>query len=86
MGELLPVYNKGGRICVLKLGGEKMASSLELQIAQRDKLYDLLELEKAMENEKDTAGYKVLQKQIRKTKAIMQAEDVAYVEKMLAED
>jgi ABC-type transporter Mla MlaB component len=63
-----------------------MASGIEIQIAQRDKLYDLLALKKVMQNEKDSAGYKLLLEQIRKTKAVMQAEDVAYVEKMLAED
>jgi len=63
-----------------------MSNVVEINISQKEKLYDLLELEKVMQNDKDTAGYKLLMKQIKKAKAIMQAEDVAYVEKMIAED
>ncbi|MDR2532285.1 MAG: hypothetical protein LBC82_05520 [Oscillospiraceae bacterium] len=58
-----------------------MASSIEIQVEQKKRLFQLLKLEK------DNAGYEVkgLSEAIIATKAEMQQEDVAYVEKMVAQ-
>lgn len=62
-----------------------MATNAELKIVQKTALYDLLTLKTDME-EADKAGSLVLlNKLINKTKAVMDSEDVAYVEKMLSE-
>ena len=59
-----------------------MANMTEIQVAQKERLYDLLYLEKK------NAGYVVkgLSSQIRKAKAGMSKEDVAYVEQLIAEE
>jgi len=60
-----------------------MATNTEVRTAQKSELYDLLMLKK--EIEKDSAGYKALIRLINKKEAAMEAEDVAYVEKKIAE-
>jgi predicted O-linked N-acetylglucosamine transferase (SPINDLY family) len=63
-----------------------MASGTEIRTAQKDKLFDLLILKKDMKNENPGICLKALNRMITKTKAAMEAEDVAYVEKMIAEE
>jgi len=58
-----------------------MASNSEMRIAQKEKLYDLLKLRADNENIKING----LKEVIVRAKAAMEAEDVAYVEKMLEE-
>ncbi|MCL2637951.1 MAG: hypothetical protein FWD48_06210 [Oscillospiraceae bacterium] len=60
-----------------------MASNVEIRVIQKTELYDLLALKK----QNDKNGIKVggLNELINKKKATMEAEDVAYVEKMIAE-
>ena len=58
-----------------------MATNAELKIVQKTALYDLLMLK--MENEKSGVNLVGLNRLINKTKAVMEAEDVAYVEKMI---
>jgi len=56
-----------------------MATNNEIRVYQKDTLFKLLVLKK---EEGETKG---LNKLIIQTKAVMEAEDVAYVEKMVAE-
>jgi len=58
-----------------------MASNSEMRVAQKDKLYDLLKI-KADNKDIEIKG---LKEAIVKAKSVMEAEDVAYVEKMIAE-
>ncbi|MCL1819938.1 MAG: hypothetical protein FWG36_04695 [Oscillospiraceae bacterium] len=60
-----------------------MPTNLEMRVMQKTALFDLLELKR--DNEK--AGVKVegLLKLIIRTEATMEAEDVAWVEKKIAE-
>jgi len=58
-----------------------MSSNLEIQKEQRRKLYELLNLKK--NHAADLAAG--LEKLINATEAEMEAEDVAYVEKKIAE-
>ena len=60
-----------------------MPTNLEMRTSQKDKLFDLLMLKR--DNEK--AGIKVngLANLIIKSEAVMEAEDVAWVEKKIAE-
>jgi hypothetical protein len=60
---------------------EKMPTNAELRSIQTDKLYDLLKLR--LDNE--DAKVKGLDEIINKTRASMSQEDVAWVEKTLAE-
>jgi len=60
-----------------------MATGIEIRTTQKTALYDLLRLKS--ENEKEGTFTKGLAELINKTKAVMEAEDVAYVEKMIAE-
>jgi len=62
-----------------------MASSIEIRTTQKDKLFDLLKLKKVLLKDNATINLDALNDLIVKTKAIMEAEDVAYVEKMIAE-
>jgi len=59
-----------------------MASSTELRIFQKDKLYDLLVIEKR------NPGLKIkgLAGQIRKAKSVMEQEDIAHIEKLVAQE
>ena len=54
-----------------------MATNIELQTFQRDRLFDLLMLER------DGVTAPRLKEQITKAKAVMPEEDVAYVEKQI---
>jgi hypothetical protein len=66
-------YNKGkGEVCF-------MATNNEMRIWQKDMLFKLLLLEK------EAGKTKELTKLIVQTKAVMEAEDVAWVEKKVAE-
>ena len=58
-----------------------MATNLEVQVEQRRRLYQLLKLKK------DNQGIMIdgLDEFIKQTRAEMQQEDVAWVEKMVAE-
>jgi len=58
-----------------------MATNAELKMVQKDKLYDLLKLKS------DNAGSHIngLDDLINKTEAIMEEEDVAWVEKKIAQ-
>jgi len=58
-----------------------MATNLEVQVEQRRRLYQLLKLKK------DNPGMEIkgLDEFIKQTRAEMQQEDVAWVEKMVAE-
>ena len=60
-----------------------MSSNAEISTMQKSELYDLLMLK--AENEKDGIDTKGLDKLINKKKAVMAAEDVAYVEKIIGE-
>jgi len=62
-----------------------MATGIEIRTAQKTALYDLLTLKAEIEKENNGVLHKGLAKLINKTKATMEAEDVAYVEKMIAE-
>jgi hypothetical protein len=59
-----------------------MSTNLEIQVEQKKRLYMLLRLEK------ENAGIKIngLRRDIKATMAEMQQEDVAWVEKMIAEE
>jgi len=59
-----------------------MASILEIQVEQKKRLYQLLKLKK------DNEGYDIkgLNELIKATRAEMQQEDVAWVEKIVAEE
>jgi hypothetical protein len=59
-----------------------MATSIEVQVEQKRRLYQLLKLKK------DNEGYEVkgLNELINATKAEMQQEDVAWVEKMISSE
>ncbi|MCL2696926.1 MAG: hypothetical protein FWE74_02455 [Oscillospiraceae bacterium] len=61
-----------------------MASSIEIRATQKTALYEILMLKK----QNDKAGTKVagLNQLVTKMKVAMEAEDVAYVEKMIAEE
>ena len=59
-----------------------MAANKELQIIQREKLYDLLTLK--VENH--GTNIKGLEKMIKRVVATMSEEDVAWVEKMISQD
>jgi hypothetical protein len=57
-----------------------MATGLEMRFVQKDKLYALLNIKLAYEN----AGLPILdelQRELQRTKVVMEAEDVAFVEK-----
>jgi len=58
-----------------------MASSIELRASQKSELFDLLKLKK----DNESANLKGLNELILKMKAVMEAEDVAYVEKIISE-
>ncbi|MDR2531597.1 MAG: hypothetical protein LBC82_02005 [Oscillospiraceae bacterium] len=60
-----------------------MPSNLETRVMQKTNLFDLLILKK--DNEKKGIHVDGLDKLIVKTEAIMEAEDVAYVEKKIAQ-
>ncbi|MCL1822958.1 MAG: hypothetical protein FWG44_02025 [Oscillospiraceae bacterium] len=60
-----------------------MASSIEIRTMQKTALFDLLKLKK--DNEKEGINLKYLNELIIRAKATMEAEDVAYVEKMVAQ-
>jgi len=62
-----------------------MASSIEIRTTQKAALFDLLVIKAEMEKERNETDFKWLNKLIVKTKAVMEAEDVAYVEKMIEE-
>jgi hypothetical protein len=62
-----------------------MASSIEIRTTQKAGLFDLLMLRREMLNEDSNANIKHLDRLIIKTQAVMEAEDVAYVEKKIAE-
>jgi len=59
-----------------------MPNILEMRVMQKERLYDLLMLEK--ENAGTTV--KGLTQQIRKAKVGMEKEDIAFVEKLVAEE
>jgi hypothetical protein len=65
-----------------RAGGESMATNVEVQVEQKKRLYQLLTLKKDNEG----LNIKGLNELIKATKAEMQQEDVAWVEKMVAED
>ncbi|MCL1824069.1 MAG: hypothetical protein FWG44_07690 [Oscillospiraceae bacterium] len=60
-----------------------MATNNEQRAAQKEKLYDLLKLKR----DNDNKGIKVegLEELINRVKAPMEVEDVAYIEKLIAE-
>jgi len=60
-----------------------MASGMEIRTVQKAELYDLLMLKK--QNDKDGIKVSGLNELINKKEAAMEAEDVAYVEKKIAE-
>jgi len=60
-----------------------MASNIEIRVMQKSELFDLLKLKR--DNQNTGNDLKGLNDLITKKKAIMEAEDVAYVEKMVAE-
>jgi hypothetical protein len=62
-----------------------MASGIEIRTTQKNALFELLMLKREMLNEDSNANIKYLDRLIIKSKAVMEAEDVAYVEKMIAE-
>jgi hypothetical protein len=62
-----------------------MASGTEIRTGQKEKLFDLLKLKKVLMKDNPTINIDALNELIVRTKASMEAEDVAYVEKMLAE-
>ncbi|MDR2558270.1 MAG: hypothetical protein LBC86_01810 [Oscillospiraceae bacterium] len=62
-----------------------MASGTEIRTAQKEKLFDLLKLKKVLEKNNASINLDALSELIIRTKASMEAEDVAYVEKMIAE-
>jgi len=55
---------------------ENMTSGMEIQIMQKEKLFDLLMLKKDMLNEDSNDNVKYLDRLIVKTQASMQAEEV----------
>ena len=59
-----------------------MASTTELRVFQKDKLFDLLIIEK------ENAGIVVkgLARHILKAKSVMEQEDIAHVEKLVAQE
>ncbi|MCL2054841.1 MAG: hypothetical protein FWG90_10480 [Oscillospiraceae bacterium] len=59
-----------------------MATTLEIQVEQKKRLYMLLTLKKDNEGQ----NIRGLKEKIRATKAEMQQEDVAWVEKIVAEE
>jgi len=61
-----------------------MATGIEIRTTQKTALFDLLMIKAEMMKEKKETD-KWLEKLIIKTKTAMEAEDVAYVEKMIAE-
>jgi hypothetical protein len=68
---------------VEKAGGEDVPSNMEIRVYQKTNLYDLLVLKREMK--KEGCDIKWLNQLINKNKAAMEAEDVAYVEKTVAE-
>jgi hypothetical protein len=60
-----------------------MANVMEIRVWQKDKLYELLETK--LEMERENIETRLIDRLINKNKASMEAEDVAYVEKMIAE-
>jgi len=62
-----------------------MATGIEIRTTQKGALYDLLKAKAGIKNDKDSESYKALEELIIKTKTLMEAEDVAYVEKMIAQ-
>jgi len=57
-------------------------SALEMQVIQKERLFDLLMLQKT-NPDREINGLKLM---IKKAKAGMSKEDVAYVEKLVAEE
>jgi len=60
-----------------------MASSFEMRASQKAELFDLLKLKK--DNKRDGINLIHLDELIARKRAAMEAEDVAYVEKIIAE-
>jgi hypothetical protein len=60
-----------------------MATNAELKIIQKAALYDLLKFK--LDNEKAGTDLQGLKELINKTEAAMEQEDVAWVEKKIAE-
>jgi len=56
---------------------------IEIRVLQKSELFDLLKLKR--DNDNTGNNLKGLNDLITKKKAVMEAEDVAYVEKMVAE-
>jgi hypothetical protein len=59
-----------------------MPSSIELRAAQKTELFDLLELK--LLNEAEGKSISGIEKLVARKTAAMEAEDVAYVEKIIA--
>ena len=59
-----------------------MSTILEIQVMQKERLFDLLLFQKANENVK----LKGLSRMISRAKSGMSKEDIAYVEKLVAEE
>lgn len=59
-----------------------MSSAIEIQVMQKERLYDLLTFQK------DNLGssYKGLSRMINRAKSGMSKEDIAYVEKLVEEN
>jgi len=62
-----------------------MATGIEIRTTQKNALFDLLMVKSEVENDKGSASYKALEKLIIKMEAVMEEEDVAYVEKKIAQ-
>jgi hypothetical protein len=62
-----------------------MPTNMEMRIMQKNTLHDLLVLKMEMERENSGANLKGLIRLINKNKTLMEQEDVALVEKMVAE-
>jgi len=61
-----------------------MSNELEIRTVKKDELYDLLTLKEDLKAG-GNPNLKALDKLINKKEAVMDAEDVAYVEKKIAE-
>jgi len=60
-----------------------MATDTEIKIVQKTALFDLLKLKR--DSEKSGIKFETLDELIIKTEAVMEEEDVAYVEKKIAQ-
>jgi len=60
-----------------------MATNTEIKIVQKTALFDLLKLKR--DSEKSGIKFEALDELIIKTEAVMEEEDVAYVEKKIAQ-